>query len=852
MIKRNKNSSTASKAPAGAEGVTVAGDALLGIALTALAIILITAAAAASYLHFVRAPDSRNALIASVSRAYATQQAASVANRVDLLGQEMQAAAASIFAANPPTADATAPEGARSQSRALLEQREGLLRAYFPQATSLKFIPLSELGTARLGSGEQGLRNLIEIDLVRRASNEETVYPEAYQHEGNWYLSLALAVSSLNNSDQKAVVLASFPEEFVKGLITYPQELGDARGGVPGAFRLQQKVVSGTVNREVTISTLGTGSGRVSQRSEVPNSNWIVEFEASAATVESFESHVHPDYAVIAVLTLAAVLAVVAAVLLARRAIQQQTEVILAGPQKSKSISLSIAALVPLAAALQKKAPEKSPLVDAQRDASDEVGRSVSSAAALASGKATASGMGSRELPANIFRAYDIRGVADTDLDDDTVQRIGSAIGTLARDLGETTLAVGCDGRNSSNRIKQTLTDSLLKSGCDVLDLGLVSTPLLYYATKQSEASSGVMVTGSHNPPDHNGFKIVLRGETVSDGTIAKIRDIASAGDFKTGKGTISQHDIASHYSDELLTDIAIAMPLRVVVDAGNGALSVLAPAVLEELGCEVIQLNCEIDGNFPNRSPDTSDERNLEALVQKVNESEADFGVAYDGDGDRVAVVSGSGRILRTDSLMMVFAEDVLSRNPGADVVYDVKCSRHLAQLVTSLGGRPVLWKTGHAFMKQKMLETGALFGGEFSGHIFFGERWYGFDDGLYATGRLAEIIASQEETLEELVAKMPQSVSTPEILLPVDDSEKFEVMKRFAEKAKFPDGKVTNIDGIRVDFGEGWGLLRASNTGPALTARFEAEDARALEHICTLFRSQLADTAPDLQIPF
>ncbi|MEM6485643.1 MAG: phosphomannomutase/phosphoglucomutase [Pseudomonadota bacterium] len=852
MIRRNKHNNTASNPSAGVEGVTVTGDALFGVALTALAVILITTAATVSYLYFVRAPDSRNALLEAVSKAYAAQQAANVASQLDVLGQEIQSAAESIFAANPPTADATASEEAQSKSRALVEQREGLLRAYFPQATSLKFILLSELGTASLGSGEQGLRNLIEIDLVRRASIEETVYPEAYQYEGKWYLSLALAVTRLNDSDQKAVVLASFPEEFVKGLIAFPQGLSEAIGGVPGAFKLQQKVLSGTVNREVTISALGTGSGRASQRIEVPNSNWIVEFEASAATAERFESHVQPDYAVVAIIILSAVLALLAVVSLAKRRIQQQSEVILAGPRQHRPINLSIAALAPLAAALQESTLQKNLPVDGQREAPDEARKSNSSTKALSSGQAATAGIGSRELPVNIFRAYDIRGVADTELDDDTVQRIGSAIGTLARDLGETTLAVGCDGRNSSDRIKQTLTDALIKSGCDILDLGLVSTPLLYYATKQSEASSGVMVTGSHNPPDQNGFKIVLKGETVSDGTIAKIRDMASAGQFKTGKGSRSQHDIASRYSDELLTDIAIAMPLRVVVDAGNGALSVLAPSLLEELGCEVIQLNCEIDGNFPNRSPDTSDERNLESLVQKVNESEADFGVAYDGDGDRVAVVSGSGKILRTDALMMVFAEDVLSRNPGADVVYDVKCSRHLAQLVTSLGGRPVLWKTGHAFMKQKMLETGALFGGEFSGHIFFGERWYGFDDGLYATGRLAEIVASQEETLEELVARMPQSISTPEILLPIEDNEKFEVMKRFAEKAKFPDGKVTSIDGIRVDFGEGWGLLRASNTGPALTARFEAEDARALEHICTLFRSQLAETAPELQIPF
>jgi phosphomannomutase/phosphoglucomutase len=307
-----------------------------------------------------------------------------------------------------------------------------------------------------------------------------------------------------------------------------------------------------------------------------------------------------------------------------------------------------------------------------------------------------------------------------------------------------------------------------------------------------------------------------------------------------------------SEYLDEVVSDIAIAVPLKIVVDAGNGATGHIAPALLEELGCEVIPLFCEVDGRFPNRSPDTGNEDNLSALVREVISNDADFGVAYDGDGDRLVVVTGTGKIIRSDTLMMIFARDVVTRNPGADVVYDVKCSRNLAQLITGLGGRPVLWKTGHALMKEKMVETGALLGGEFSGHVFFGERWYGFDDGMYATGRLAEILSSQDQNLDDLIADLPVAMSTPEILIPVSDNEKFSLMQKFIESARFADGKPNNLDGLRVDFQDGWGLLRASNTGPALTARFEAGDEAGLERIRGLFREQLAAVAPDLTIPF
>ena len=459
---------------------------------------------------------------------------------------------------------------------------------------------------------------------------------------------------------------------------------------------------------------------------------------------------------------------------------------------------------------------------------------------------------GSGAYPGHIFRAYDIRGVADTELTDDMVAAIGGAIGSIAGEQGEQTLIVGCDGRNSSGRIKGVLIKALMGCGRDVIDIGLVPTPLLYFATRHLNCRSGIMVTGSHNPADYNGLKIVLNQHTIAAGGIQQIRERRRQGGFSKGHGRMIREDVVEAYIDEVMSDIAIGAPLKMVIDAGNGATSRVAPTLFEALGCEVLPLYCEIDGNFPNHPPDTSNEDNLADLVAAVKAAEADLGVAFDGDGDRLAVVTGSGQIVRSDRLLMVFAQDVVSRNPGADVVFDVKCSRHLAELITRCGGRPVLWKTGHAFMKEKMLETGALLGGEFSGHMFFGERWYGFDDGMYAAARLAEILSTLGEPLEQVLSAFPQSVSTPEILVPVPESRKFKLMDDLSVTGSFARGKVNHMDGVRVDFAEGWGLVRASNTTAALTTRFEAESEEALENIKQAFRSQLQHVDPALELTF
>jgi phosphomannomutase/phosphoglucomutase len=455
-------------------------------------------------------------------------------------------------------------------------------------------------------------------------------------------------------------------------------------------------------------------------------------------------------------------------------------------------------------------------------------------------------------FPEHIFRAYDIRGNAERELTDELVTRVGGAIGTTAGEMDQQTLVVACDGRNSSPRIKSALIQALLGSGRDVIDIGLVPTPLLYFATRHMNHSSGVMVTGSHNPADCNGLKIILNGHTIAAGGIQQLRERALEGNFSSGSGTLTREDVSAVYCEKVVADLAIAEPLKIVIDAGNGATAEIAPKLFEELGCEVIDLNCTVDGNFPNHPPDSSNEDNLRDLVGTVKAQGANFGVAFDGDGDRVAVVTGSGRIVRADLLMMLFARDVVTRNPGTDVVFDVKCSRHLTQVIAQHGGRPVLWKTGHSFMKEKMIETGALLGGEFSGHIFFGERWYGFDDGMYAAGRLAEIISMQGQSLDDLLEAFPATINTPEIQIPVEEQHKFQLMDKIISNAQFSSGRVNTMDGIRVDFPQGWGLLRASNTAPVLTARFEADTESEMERIKDEFRAQLSQAAPEMEINF
>jgi phosphomannomutase/phosphoglucomutase len=449
---------------------------------------------------------------------------------------------------------------------------------------------------------------------------------------------------------------------------------------------------------------------------------------------------------------------------------------------------------------------------------------------------------------AEIFRAYDVRGVVDETLTADVARQLGQAIGSEAADHGERTVVVGADGRHSSPLLKASLIAGLTAAGRDVIDVGEVPTPVLYYATHVTGARSGVMVTGSHNAPEYNGFKIVIAGETLADGRIAALRERIAEGRLTRGDGSVEQTDVVREYVDRIAADVALAQPLRVVVDCGNGVAGAVLPRLLEAVGCEVLPLYCDVDGDFPNHHPDPADPANLQDLATVVRAEGADLGIALDGDGDRIGMVTERGDIVWPDRLLMLFARDIVGRNPGADVVFDVKCSRHLHGLVAEYGGRPILWRTGHSHIKAKMKETGALLGGEFSGHLCFRERWYGFDDGLYSAARLLEIVGGEMRPVSEIFAEFPADVSTPEIRVPTTEGEKFSIVERLASSDAFTDGDVTTLDGVRVDYANGWGLVRASNTSPVLTLRFEGEDTATVHAIVDRFRGALRAIDPAL----
>jgi phosphomannomutase/phosphoglucomutase len=455
-------------------------------------------------------------------------------------------------------------------------------------------------------------------------------------------------------------------------------------------------------------------------------------------------------------------------------------------------------------------------------------------------------------LDPNVFRAYDIRGIVDANLTEDLVYWIGRAFGAEAQQEDQNKVTIAGDGRISTPALKESLARGLTDSGVDVIDIGIVPTPLLYFANFALDTGTGVMVTGSHNPAEYNGLKMVLAGETLAEDRIQRLLKRIEDNEFTRGEGQIDEADIIHDYLDRVVDDVAVAQPLKVVVDCGNGVAGVVAPLLITELGCEVVPLYCDVDGTFPNHHPDPADPANLEDLVTVVKDEGADLGLAFDGDGDRIGVVTAAGEIIWPDKLMMLFARDILGRNPGADIIFDVKCSRHLNSIISEFGGRPVMWKTGHSHIKAKLKETGALLAGEFSGHICFGERWYGFDDALYSAARLLEIIGGEAKNADELFAEFPITFATPEIKIETTDDAKFDVVEQFGAVTEFGDGTVTRIDGVRVDFPDGWGLVRASNTSPVLTLRFEADGQDALQRIQQLFKDGLQAISADLEVVF
>ena len=862
------------QAPAGKAKARAAGPKLKrlnSVAISQALVVILAAVIAVALLHFlVVQPSARERL-----ESLAALEAEAAARRLNPYLEQLQQSVSGL-ATQPHVVDALA-------NRPDIPATENQLTSVLPGIEEVHLFPYRMIPGTATGNDLLGFSGL---ELARRAETGQTLYPDAFPRDDRWFLQMATPVRNPASNAVMGSLLVIFDAERLRPLLQV------VNSGLGGQLALVQ-TVSGTAR---TVISNGNGSGASESRTLV-NPDWTVVYTPARVPAPPV------DILVLALLVGIPVLAAAVIVWLllagAQKGVRQDVSALIQWAHKVFSgervklpafrwdmVASTGEVLYRLSQVVDKRVAKAGESARA-RPAGPGKGRSVEGqrgdeplfqdkdmpdidmldgdedVLGFGSGDDTVFGAGdtpdveevalpSVEISRDIFRAYDIRGIVGETLTAEGVREIGRAIGSEALDRGVDSLCIGYDGRHSSPELADALARGVMATGCHVIQVGAVPTPVLYFATHELQTGSGVMVTGSHNPANYNGLKIMLAGETLSGEAIEKLYRRVQTGDFASGQGSQSNEDVRRAYLDRIVGDIAVAAPLKVVVDAGNGIAGELAPMLIEELGCEVVPLYCDVDGDFPNHHPDPGKPANLADLISRVKSERADIGLAFDGDGDRLGVVTNSGKIIWPDRLMMLFARDVVSRNPGADVLYDVKCSRRLAGVISEAGGRPIMWKTGHSLMKAKMKETGALLAGEMSGHIFFGERWYGFDDGLYSAARLLEILGIEDRHSDEVFEDFPEDISTPELNVEVTESTKFGIIARLAESGEFGDGNLSTIDGIRVDYADGWGLCRASNTTPVLVLRFEAETEDALERIKTVFREQLQKVAPDLVADF
>ena len=455
-------------------------------------------------------------------------------------------------------------------------------------------------------------------------------------------------------------------------------------------------------------------------------------------------------------------------------------------------------------------------------------------------------------FPHEIFKAYDIRGIVDTSLSNEITFKIGQAVGSEVIKSGGKQIVIGRDGRLSGPELSQHLANGLQAAGVDVVDIGIAPSPVVYYSSYSKNIPSCIAITGSHNPPNYNGFKMVVDGTTLSAESIQSLKQRILTDDFSQGAGGYSQQTVIPDYSQTIIDDIKLQRSMKIVIDCGNGVAGATAPEIFKGIGCEVIELFSEVDGTFPNHHPDPSQAKNLVDLIAAVKQHDADLGLAFDGDGDRLGVITKSGDIVWPDRQIILFAQDIMARNPGAEIIYDVKCTRLLPAAIEAAGGKATMWRTGHSFIKAKLKETGAALAGEMSGHVFFKERWFGFDDGVYAGARLLEILSKSGQTPQQVFDAIPNSINTPELRIEFDEGEHYAFMEELTEVAAFKDAKVSTIDGVRADYVDGFGLIRPSNTTPILVLRFEADSEAALTRIQSDFKQQILQIDSELALPF
>ncbi|MBB3048762.1 phosphomannomutase/phosphoglucomutase [Litorivivens lipolytica] len=708
---------------------------------------------------------------------------------------------------------------------------------YLPNAEQIRVIPFTSLGIAdRNNKALEALRHL-ERDLLRRAVEQQQLILDAFGGDNGWQLHFAQAI------DPGRVLLATFSVSALQA--------GLSRSANPEVIKTE--LLYRQHGGWKSLASRGQASASGAQAEMLLRDAWLVRVTMDESRYQTLTRRNLPLYTVAVIALLATFSQFIIGLLqlqLQRRSAQREAEARARAAAQADAHQDKL-----IRAAFDHREQEDEPVLELNSGSFDEVLDSLDLSDDLDDSDAFIGGVTTAvEVEDTIFRAYDIRGIADLELTSDVCREIGKALGSELIEQKQRVTLVARDGRNSSPRIRDALVEGLRWSGVAVVDLGAVPTPVMQFATRELGIGNGLMVTGSHNGREYNGIKMVIRGSSLTEEAIFGLRERIRAQSYIEAAvpGEYSNRSIVDEYIDRIKSDVVVARRLKVVVDAANGVTGPVAPRVFQALGCMVEPLFCELDGDFPNHEPDPTRPGNLSALQAAVKAKRADLGIALDGDGDRVVFVTGEGDTVYPDQALMLLAQDVIARNPGAPVVYDVKCSSHLPRMINEAGGLPIMCRSGHSYVKNQIQESGALLGGEFTGHIFFRERWYGFDDGMYVAARMLEFLSLSAMRLHEHVERLPQSVVTPELSVPSDEVQKFVIIEQLKSTNFFEGAEVSTLDGLRVEYPHGWGLVRASNTGPALSLRFEADNAGQLANIQARFRDALRAVDPTLALDF
>jgi phosphomannomutase/phosphoglucomutase len=741
---------------------------------------------------------------------------------------------------------------------------EDEFRNAFADAITLKIIPLTELGTADPKFSKLSLAT-IEVDMIQRAIAGQEVLAEGYNQNGN---KIGLLARHRNaNGEVDGVALISLK---LKGLYRLILGIAENQGEVKIIQAHNQK------NR-LALAEIGTAANKAPFVTKPINlaNNWQLEFRPSDRLTEDSAINGKITWTIFSI---SAVLTIILGWITYRITSSRLdadiiniygTLALWGKGKQQKPPRLNVADLNGILVASRKLVRGR------KQGATEQANETCSTTAEKAEAlppvpppiepeelaglpdelKMDLFGYqesATESIKQEIFRAYDIRGVAHDELTKSAAYQIGMALGSEAKQLENSDIIVGRDGRNSSPELSDHIIRGIIDSGCNVINLGAIPTPLVYFATHKLHANNGVIITGSHLDSEYNGIKMVLDNVALADDAIQNLAKRIGIADFTHGLGDHTDLDIIQHYIDDIMSDISLSKGLKVVVDCANAIPAIVAPELFATLGCEVIPLFCELDGNFPNHAPNPSKKIHLKSLIDNVKLHQADLGLAFDGDGDRVVAITSSGRVISSDNLATLFVGDILKENSDANVVFDVKCGRNLAASIKEHGGNPVMAASGHSRIKASMAAHDAIFGAEYTGHFFFADRWPGFDDGLYSGARLIELIVNSGKSLDALVAALPTANSPEEILIPVSEGDQFAIVNAIKDNISWQGATINTIDGLRVDYKDGWGLIRGSNTSPNLSLRFEATDSKILSDIQSEFRQAIKAIRPNLKLRF